>query len=759
MANGSQNNVSYQAQKWTNLRTFTIGETGKDVDGTANISWSKDEILGASDSSKFLRGDKTWSDTLIGPLYINYAQDVGKDQNGSLIIGNKAGENIGIDSNEIMARNNSAVSTLYLNDQGGTVQSGGTFYSSASPGFNNTVGAGSWSYLRLHNGSNFWDIATNSSYDGGALEFRINGASTGYYFKTTDIPAGAANMNGAVIANTMTFHRNGILIPNPGTINDGGFLRVKGTGESDTILELGTWDDYGTGETIQFNYYPTNSQITPTYSVTVPKTTGTLNVTGANVSGSSHAAALQAYFNSYKASEPRNILVSHYSSAYGNGSLCLGYFLSGYDSGPYGGFFVAHYNNAYYVGISNGTYTEQHILTSTNYTSYTVTKTGGGASGTWGINVTGNAATATALTSNAGNSNTPVYFSGGKPVATNNKLGAVNANGYWGMRGADNGDSWIRTTSAGIIPVQSGGSTNGHCGLGTSSWYFSYSYIQNMYANILSLGANHYNGPSDYALHLNNSDIVGVNGIFMSDTSDSHGEGINFYRNGSVWDSIAAKSGTFYFASGAGIGTGLTGTGNINCAIVDSSYIYVRAQTSSNEGGEIVLNAAPSYGYYAAMDVYQNEWRIHSNGGVRFWVNIQSGGHADYAEDRLALTHEPGRVYKETNECILVKADARLIPGCSVCSDTFGTCIPGDENGVPFAVSGRALVYPYQSRENYQAGMAVCSAPNGTVDIMTREEIREYPDCIIGYVAGISSPDTWPEDNVPLNGRIWIRLA
>lgn len=39
------------------------------------------------------------------------------------------------------------------------------------------------------------------------------------------------------------------------------------------------------------------------------------------------------------------------------------------------------------------------ILDSANYTSYTVTKTGSGASGTWGISITGNAATATKATS------------------------------------------------------------------------------------------------------------------------------------------------------------------------------------------------------------------------------------------------------------------------------------------------------------------------------------------------------------------------
>ena len=35
------------------------------------------------------------------------------------------------------------------------------------------------------------------------------------------------------------------------------------------------------------------------------------------------------------------------------------------------------------------------ILTDNNYTSYTVKKDGTGASGTWGINISGNAATAT----------------------------------------------------------------------------------------------------------------------------------------------------------------------------------------------------------------------------------------------------------------------------------------------------------------------------------------------------------------------------
>lgn len=88
------------------------------------------------------------------------------------------------------------------------------------------------------------------------------------------------------------------------------------------------------------------------------------------ITGSNHAEALKAEFNSYKASIPRNTLSTYYSTAYGNGSFYMGYFLSGYDTAPYGGFFAAHYDAPYYIGISNGSYNQQNILTSSNYSSW-----------------------------------------------------------------------------------------------------------------------------------------------------------------------------------------------------------------------------------------------------------------------------------------------------------------------------------------------------------------------------------------------------
>ena len=68
--------------------------------------------------------------------------------------------------------------------------------------------------------------------------------------------------------------------------------------------------------------------------------------------------------------------------------------------------------------IGAGHAASYNILDSGNYTSYTVTKTGGGASGTWGISISGNAATATKLgTSTVGSTARAIYLSGGTPTA------------------------------------------------------------------------------------------------------------------------------------------------------------------------------------------------------------------------------------------------------------------------------------------------------------------------------------------------------
>lgn len=70
-----------------------------------------------------------------------------------------------------------------------------------------------------------------------------------------------------------------------------------------------------------------------------------------------------------------------------------------------------------------------------------------------------------------------------KQLAWNDeKLGAKSDGSYYGMTSPTLADDvWIRTTSLGIIPYQSGVYGSGHCSLGTSSWYFGNAYIDTMH--------------------------------------------------------------------------------------------------------------------------------------------------------------------------------------------------------------------------------------------------------------------------------------
>lgn len=132
----------------------------------------------------------------------------------------------------------------------------------------------------------------------------------------------------------------------------------------------------------------------------------------------------------------------------------------------------------------------------------------------------------------------------------------------------------------------------------------------------------------------------------------------------------------------------------------------------------------------------------------------------DYAEYREGTDiFEPGRVVKENGNDTLSLCIERLEPGASIVSDTFGFIIgKSDINGVPIAVSGRALAYPYEDRNSYKPGDAVCSGPNGTVSKMTREEIKEYPERIIGTVSAVPDYEKWGTGHVKINGRIWIKV-
>lgn len=159
---------------------------------------------------------------------------------------------------------------------------------------------------------------------------------------------------------------------------------------------------------------------------------------------------------------------------------------------------------------------------------------------------------------------------------------------------------------------------------------------------------------------------------------------------------------------------------------------------------------------------YYNPVQILFNAGS--WGKVTSSGiygavWNDYAEFRKAESIEPGRVVREDRSGTMVVTSERLMPGCNVISDTFGFAIgETDECKTPIAVAGRVLVYTYEPREEFELGEAVCSGPNGTISRMTREEVREYPERIIGTVSEIPEYKTWGSGNVEVNNRIWIKI-
>lgn len=238
---------------------------------------------------------------------------------------------------------------------------------------------------------------------------------------------------------------------------------------------------------------------------------------------------------------------------------------------------------------------------------------------------------------------------------------------------------------------------------------------------------------SSYALPLSGGTMTGAisnNSVNGTTTSDATGAVL-------LCGKVAGNTGIF---NGNGDGTGLSGTADL---IIKSWYGIGFVDGCTGQGMTIGMNCRT--GAIKANSVQGAVWN-------------------DYAEYRRGDSIDPGYCYTETKEGIMTKTKERLMPGCKISSDTFGFSIGQTEQSqTPIAVSGRVLAYPYRDRTEYHLGDALCSAPNGTVDIMTREEIMMYPERIVGTVSEIPNYDIWQggrensgKDPINVNGRIWI---
>ena len=169
------------------------------------------------------------------------------------------------------------------------------------------------------------------------------------------------------------------------------------------------------------------------------------------------------------------------------------------------------------------------------------------------------------------------------------------------------------------------------------------------------------------------------------------------------------------------------------------------------------------------MTTYKNGASTdHTTRWKQLWMEGDSVTGAvwnDYAECRESDCEEFGYVLMENGDDTLSKTTERLSHFAGISSDTWGFSQgETDKAKTPIAVAGRVLAYPYQDRNNYKPGDCVCAAPGGTVDIMTREEIINWPDRVVGTVSCVPDYEEWgggknaDRDPVKVNGRIWIKV-
>ena len=193
----------------------------------------------------------------------------------------------------------------------------------------------------------------------------------------------------------------------------------------------------------------------------------------------------------------------------------------------------------------------------------------------------------------------------------------------------------------------------------------------------------------------------------------------------------------------------------------------VRTITHDTQGIENppITSKIKIYGFTDSGDFVAPGCNINVSGGNTSTQGIITGNKVrgavfnDYAEYRESNILEAGYCVIETGKGNLIKSTERLQLGANIISDTFGFSIGETETAkTPIAVCGRVLAYPFEDVTLYTPGAAVCSGPDGKISLMTREEIKEWPDAIVGYVSEIPNYETWGSENINVNGRIWIKI-
>lgn len=232
--------------------------------------------------------------------------------------------------------------------------------------------------------------------------------------------------------------------------------------------------------------------------------------------------------------------------------------------------------------------------------------------------------------------------------------------------------------------------------------------------------------------------------------------------NGISEDTSAMAQATFVDGNAVSkINIQATTTGSSGIQIRDNTNIdKVSISTNSENNGLMTITGSDSTSTTNGTIVVTGGVGVSGN---IYATNVYGAVWNDFAEFREGPANVPGYVLSEVGDDTIELSTRRLQPGSMICSDTYGFAIGETSKAItPVAVAGRVLAYPMEDREVYRnhIGEFVGASEDGRVTLMTKEEVRDNPESIIGTVSAVPDYEEWGAvgRKVPVNGRIWIKV-